>query len=100
MLSLQADRLEAQDQQVVLQQALLRLRARAAPLEELQVVQLAAVRLEELQVVLLEGLRAVLPQERRAVQQQVALLLERQREPQVLSLQRQVRLELLLRVLV
>ncbi len=106
MPSLQANRLAAQVQQVVLQQVVLqqvlrRLRVRAVlrvvPLEERQValpeelrvvlpeerqVVPRAVPLEELRVVLLEELQVELQVER----QLVALrLLERQPEPQALS---------------
>ena len=63
-------------------------------LEELQVVLL-----EELQVVLLEALRVVLPEEPQVVRRRVALLPERQLEPQALLLQRQARLGPLLQVL-
>ena len=91
MPSLQANRLAAQVQQVVLQQVVLqqvlrRLRARAV---------LRVVPLEERQVALPEELRVVLPEERQVVlleeRQLVALrLLERQPEPQAPSQRRQV----------
>ena len=93
-------------QQAVLQQVLRRLRVRgvlpAVPLEELRVVlleELRVVLLEERQVVPRAVLQVAPREELRAAQRLVALLLERQLEPQELLLRRQVLLEPLLQVL-
>ncbi len=99
-----------QDRPVALRQALQRPRAPAVlqvEVEVLQAVRLGVVLLEERQVVLLEALRVVLlealrvvqPEEPQVVRRRVALLPERQLEPQALLLQRQARLGPLLQVL-
>ena len=91
-----------QDRPVALRQALQRPRAPAVlqvEVEVLQAVRLGVVLLEERQVVLLEALRVVLPEEPQVVRRRVALLPERQLEPQELLLRRQVLLEPLLQVL-
>ena len=94
-----------QDRPAALRQALQRPRAPAVlqvEVEVLQAVQLGAVLLEELQVEPQEELQVepqvVLPVEPQVVRRRVALLLERQLEPQELLLRRQARLGPLLQV--
>ena len=106
MPSLVANLRVVQDRPVALRQALQRPRAPAVlqvEVEVLQAVRLGVVLLEELQVVLLEALQVVLlealPEEPQVVRRRVALLPERQLEPQALLLQRQARLGPLLQVL-